>query len=205
MSENKKIIIQEARNNHFNVQDSYRHLNEEELRAICDQDRLPISVCLLNVTGDLNVGVSIRTALNLGARRVFVIGNKKYDKRSTVGAHNYIDIIKVKATGKFDDTIDSGIFHETMTTYNMYPVAVEQGGVDIRTFFETANFSLALEKAGPDRELCFVFGNEGMGIPIDILNDIKEVVSIPQLGVLRSYNVSTAVAIAMWELGRKYV
>lgn len=197
----KKDIIQEAVRNNFNVSDEYKHLSVEELRVKCDNDRLPISICLLNVTGDLNVGVSIRTALNLGAKRVFIIGHKKYDKRSCVGAHNYIDIVKVKATDKFSLDISPEIFFDTMYQYNMHPIAIEQGGMDIRTFLDNTSLS----KFGSGKEMCFIFGNEGMGIPNNILEGIEDIISIPQLGVLRSFNISAAVSIAMWELSRKYV
>jgi tRNA G18 (ribose-2'-O)-methylase SpoU len=50
---------------------------------------------------------------------------------------------------------------------------------------------------------CLVFGSESKGIPQEIVNDSRaEVVAIPQVGVIRSYNVSAAAAIAMWELVR---
>ena len=50
----------------------------------------------------------------------------------------------------------------------------------------------------------FIFGNESYGIDKEVLNycsDIEgfSVLSIPQLGILRSLNVSNSASIVLWE------
>jgi tRNA G18 (ribose-2'-O)-methylase SpoU len=50
-----------------------------------------------------------------------------------------------------------------------------------------------------DHTVCLVFGNESNGLPESFLNSDMKKISIPQLGVLRSFNVSAAAAIVMWD------
>ena len=52
----------------------------------------------------------------------------------------------------------------------------------------------------------FVFGKETKGLPPEIINDnLKQVVTIPQTGPVRSLNLATAVAISVYEGFRQVV
>ncbi|MFZ9885150.1 MAG: hypothetical protein ACO3ON_06810 [Ilumatobacteraceae bacterium] len=84
----------------FNVLSDLQHLSVDELRELAKSKQLPYAVALANITGDLNTGVMIRTACVLGAERVFLFGKKKYDRRSTVGAHNYIELAHFESGGE---------------------------------------------------------------------------------------------------------
>jgi len=52
-------------------------------------------------------------------------------------------------------------------------------------------------------EPCFVFGNEGGGIPEYLIEDLPQF-HIPQRGVIRSLNVSSAAAMVMHEFTREF-
>lgn len=183
-------------NSSLNVHEHLKGLSVEELQNVSKQDRLPWHTLCLNVTGDLNVGTIIRTSHCLGATSVTVFGRQKIDNRSLVGAANYITVHKVRA---IDDNfkIKADDFREYMESRNLTPVFVEAGGIDL----PFVDWRLGEEFiADIGNEICLIMGNEGDGIPEDIL-DLKNhfrhsfVVSIPQRGVIRSLNVGVAHAI----------
>lgn len=184
----------------YNVHDHLKGKSVEELKLINQADRLPYGVAVINLTGSLNIGIIIRTACNLGAERVIVFGRRKYDARSCVGSHNYLPVERI---GGFIEElapemeIDPDKFKQTMAHFNYTPVFLETPceyeigdaswkGLAARGFME-----------GP--KPCLVFGSEGKGIPQTIMSQ-GLTYSIPQLGVIRSYNVSAAASIAMYEM-----
>tara|TARA_Y100000034_G_scaffold34222_1_gene41940 strand:- start:13997 stop:14596 length:600 start_codon:yes stop_codon:yes gene_type:complete len=181
-----------------NVRTDLQHWPLSVLQEMARDKRKNYSVCLLNLTGNLNIGTCIRTASIFNARRVITIGRKKYDKRSTVGAENYIEVISRFGLTK-DYEIDTQIFWDTMTEFNMTPVFIEQGGIPLDTFIWKSTYLF---------HYCLVFGNEGRGIPDKLIEEAETnsphsfVLSIDQPGILRSLNVSSAAAIVMHDIER---
>ena len=184
---------------HFNVQDCYKHLSFDDIRAANMEDRLPFAVCTINLNGNLNIGMIIRTASLMGAERVIVFGKRKYDRRSCVGSHNYLPVDRV--LGFEDERVDDfdpldispSLLYSTLDELGYVPIFVEQGGTNIKDF----------DVLKLDKKPCLVLGCESTGIPKQLLVDAKHVVSIPQRGVMRSLNVSSAASIAMWEIANK--
>lgn len=183
---------------HLNVHDHLKDLTVPELRAICDADRLPWMSCVLNVTGELNVGTIVRNSLLTGARRVLILGRRKYDKRGTVGSEHYVDVDRITAVESNGVDINPKIFWDHMDHYGAAPIFIEQGGTDLPNVFWN---EWILEMG--DRIPCLVFGNENRGVPENILQDADRIVSIPQKGVIRSYNVASAAAIVMYDMVTK--
>ena len=145
---------------------------------------------ILNLAGDLNVGMIMRTACIMGAERLIIFGRRRYDKRSTVGAQNYIPVARI--AGLNDDlTFDVEAFDATMLRWNYQPVFIETGGNSID----------ATDWKSISPKPCLVFGNEGQGIPDYIMRDYMRV-SIDQRGVLRSLNVAVAAGIACHEVSK---
>lgn len=180
----------------FNVHDHLKHLSVAELREINEADRLPFAVCAFNVAGDLNIGVMLRTACLMGAERFLVLGKRSFDKRSCVGSHNYIPVDRIGSPDlrSGDFTITPSQFKEVMEQFNYTPIFIETGGGTIE------NIDVSVYNT---TKPCLILGSESYGIPDDIIGDAARY-SIPQLGVIRSLNVSSAGAIAMWEFNRKF-
>lgn len=170
----------------FNVMTEWQHLSVEELRALAKAKQLPYAVALANITGDLNTGVIIRTACVLGAERVFMFGKKKYDRRSTVGAHNYIEMLHFESRTEVDP-FDWREALQIIRVNGYTPVLIEQGGAPLYEF----------DPSTVATPVCLMFGAEEHGIPDDICHE-ELCYTIPQPGILRSLNVSTAAGIAMW-------
>ena len=177
----------------LNVHDHLKNKTVEELRQLCDEDRLPFGVCVLNITGELNVGTVVRNALLTGARKVAVMGRRRYDKRGNVGSENYVDVERISALRDDGVSIDSEIFWNWIEENNFQPYFCELGGTPIHEI-DWYKWVMASEP----REPCLVFGNENRGIQDDILNDDRgRIISIPQKGVIRSYNVGSSSGIIM--------
>lgn len=184
--------------NNFNVHDHFKDLTVDELRIENMKSRLPFAVCAWNIDGNLNIGMMIRTACNLGAERFVVIGRRHYDKRSCVGSNHYYPITVVNGYDVNADVYDPVPFWNTMAEYGYTPVFLETWGESL----SGSNFDIS-SFASTGLKPCLVFGSEGKGLPPDVVNDPRaRVFSIPQAGVIRSFNVSAAAAIAMWELVR---
>jgi tRNA G18 (ribose-2'-O)-methylase SpoU len=178
-----KIIEQTCAWN-WNVHDEHKNLSISELTGVMDASRLPYAVCALNLAGDLNVGMIMRTACIMGAERLIIFGRRRYDKRSTVGAQNYIPVSRIG--GLHDDlSYDVEAFDATMQHWNYQPVFIETGGTDID----------AMDWKSLNPKPCLIFGNEGQGCPEYLMRDHARV-SINQRGVLRSLNVAVAAGIA---------
>ena len=201
---NYKKIIADTNSKHYNVGDLYKNHTLEQNRAICQVDRLPFSVGCINVSGELNIGMMIRSACLLGAENFYIFGRKKFDSRSTVGAENYINIVQYS----YDDpmTADEHILAELRKLNKTHSVILcEHGGY----MLGENDFGWAYEERPSP---VFIFGSESHGIPKLITDQVAsdgypeyefERISIPQRGVLRSFNVSAAMAIVCWDYIRE--
>ncbi len=131
---NYKKIITETNSKMFNVRDEYKENTLEQNQNICKSDRLPFSVGMINVTGDLNIGMAIRSACLLGAENFYIFGRRKFDSRSTVGAENYINIQQFV----FDDPInaDEDIYQKVVDLYleKHDIILCEHGGHELGSF-----------------------------------------------------------------------
>lgn len=186
-------------NNGLNVHNHLKDRTVEQLRELQDADRNPFAVAALNVTGDMNIGTIVRNACLAGAQAVYIIGRRRYDKRGTVGAQNYIDVHRLDALEDDKITISPEAFVDIMRENNMYPIFVEQGGEPVGSFSWKEKFS------NLETTPCLVMGNENSGVSDEILATQKLfrgsfTVSLPQKGVLRSLNVGAASAAIIWNM-----
>lgn len=174
----------------------------------------PFAVLCLNLKGDANLGNIMRTACLMGCKNFYIAGRKKWDKRYSVGAHHYMSVHHLdNLYHTLIDThhtldCDCGVckcvniqnFIEFIRHTNMVPIFIEQGGMCV------------LDKSWKchdnNKRILFVFGNETNGIPQQVMREIQKhvsetrIVSIPQMGVMRSHNVATSCTIILWEYMR---
>lgn len=135
---------------------------------------------MVNHQYEINIGTMVRITNAFAGREFLIIGNKRYDRRSTVGTHNYETVVHIS---------DANNLKEWLTANNRTMVAIEQDATAIPIH------SVEFYPENP----VFVFGNENSGIPKEILEvaDIK--VYIPQMGSVRSLNVSSACSIVVYD------
>lgn len=196
----RQEIVAQTMAQYWNVRDELKDKSLDELKAIVKQDSLPFAVCALNVTGDLNLGIMMRTASLMGAEKFVIYGRHGFDRRSAVGAQNYIDIIKAGSLVPNTEEIDYTDFFPTMKRLGYEPIFFDTGGVDLTSStIDTMHRHCAAMKVKP----CLVFGNEGLGIPNELTNG-SIIITIPQRGVLRSLNVGAAASIAIHRFSEYY-
>lgn len=195
---NYSTIIKDTASKHYNVRDEFKENTLAENVDISVKARRPFSVGCINITGELNIGMMIRSACLLGATNFYIFGRKKFDKRSTVGAENYINIVQYT----YDDPMTAD--EQMLTDLRSLPhaiIACEQGGVTVGTQDCGTLYLLGTHPM-------FLFGSESHGIPQLILDQMDPTgypdyefprLSIPQVGVLRSFNVSAAMNIIVWD------
>ena len=180
----------------YNVLNHLKDRTVPELKAISASDRLPFAVLTLNLEHDLNIGNIIRSAHLLGAERVMIVGNNKVDTRACVGSQNYTNIEKFKIP--YGMTIEEAVYGQ-LEKFNYIPIFVEfnENSVPIETI---GTYALGILSTGA--KPCLIVGNEGAGIPEVLMRPEYPVVHINQRGVLRSFNVSSAASIVIWELSK---
>ena len=194
---NYSEITKQTASEMYNVRDEYKVNTYEQNVAITVSEQRSFSVGCINITGELNVGMMIRSACLFGAENFYIFGRKKFDKRSTVGAEKYINIVQYT----FDDpiTADESINErlEYLLKWNSV-VLCEHGGVEIGSHKARLIYKEELENP------LFIFGSESHGLPTTVAdNPHFYTMSIPQRGVLRSFNVSAAMNIVVWDYIRE--
>lgn len=175
----------------YNVHTPLQSLPVKKVQQLSEKTALPLCLMLFHLNGDMNVGMSVRSAVIFGCSDVFLVGKRKYDRRPEVGARNYIKFHRIP-------TITPSFFVEN----KLVPIFVEQGGVPLEDF----SFKSYLPKNLLEGwKVCLVLGSESFGLPMETFKDLKApVVSISQYGVLRSLNVSVATGIVLYEFVKQW-
>jgi tRNA G18 (ribose-2'-O)-methylase SpoU len=185
----------------YNVHDRLKDKNVEELKLIADSDRMYYSICLMNLEHDLNIGNCIRTAHLMGCDTVYLFGRRRYDLRSTVGANHYQNIVKFEVEDIEDNQQIHDRFCEMVETNNLVPLLIDMTDRSKSLEKMAEIVSVVTDFYNPYRKQpLLVFGNEQAGIPESIKNTFFNHFHINQRGVMRSLNVASAAAIAMYEI-----
>jgi tRNA G18 (ribose-2'-O)-methylase SpoU len=193
----------------YNVRTELQALSVDQIRSKQQALTADFGICCMNIRGEGNIGMIVRSACLMGASQMIICGRRKYDKRFTVGSDNYLDIIhwgdvlnvtidpvppEFVATSDYD----ADMFIAKLREAKWRPVFVEQGGEDLQTTDVLA-----------DPHNLYIMGNESTGIPDHFIKSVKSalpetrVLSIPQWSVLRSMNVSAAASIILWEARKR--
>jgi tRNA G18 (ribose-2'-O)-methylase SpoU len=149
-----------------------------------DTRRNNFSVLCCNLLNDFNIATVVRNSNAFLAKEVLVYGNKRYDRRGTVGTHNYTDVIHLKTR---DQLLKLKEDYELVAVENSVPSAV------------------ALGDAQYNRPPMFILGEEGVGITPETLELCDKFVYIKQHGSVRSLNAAVAGSIIMNHYVNEYL
>ncbi len=176
----------------YNVHTPLQGLPMEKIKKIAEASSLPLGLMLFNLNGDMNIGMSIRTAVILGCSDVYVIGRRKYDRRSEVGAKNYINVHRF-----------THIEDDFFTSNKLLPILLEQGGTPLEEFSFSSYLPGKLEEGW---KIVFLVGSEATGFSKAFLkkHSYAPRISISQYGVMRSLNVSIAASIVLYEYSKQW-
>ena len=156
------------------------------------------ALALWNVTDPDNLGALIRSASALGASRVYLgpgcadpYGRKSL--RSSMGCALGLPIVRLSGMEDLPQvraSVGSGNAGNLLVAAALVPGAAEPAAVAARAV-----------SAG--RAVTLVVGNEGWGLPADLVAACDASVVVPMAGNVDSLNVGAAGAILMWELYRR--
>lgn len=203
----------------LNVSDYLKTLSVPEIQAVQKATGMSVEVMCLNVTGNLNVGTILRTAVVMGFYKAHILGRRFYDRRSTVGAENYLDLRREDCLTPDGFKIDPEKVYNYLIEHRLYPIFIEKPTdqrietIDIDSYVD---YHFVDDLKNTRHNLCIVFGNEADGIPEILMKERLynygeknlmqrgKVVEIPQFGVLRSLNVASASAIVLQKIATKF-
>jgi tRNA G18 (ribose-2'-O)-methylase SpoU len=165
----------------LNVSDKYKFdrltkWTKELIREDVQKNSFPYAVAMENWQGDFNLSSVIRNSNAFGAREVFYLGNKHYDRRGTVGTHHYTRVNHLQS------------IQELINLKDKYTIVGVENTVDGAVELDKFEF--------PDNPL-FLFGEEGVGLTPESMAICDKFVYIAQYGSVRSLNAAVASGIIM--------
>ena len=173
-----------------NIIDYYHYWNHDAIVADLNSKRNNYTVLCSNLGNDFNISTVIRNANAFLADKVVIFGNKRYDRRGTVGTHLYTRFKHVRTIDDLDEFLTE--------MRNTHPNLKIIGFDNIPTSKPVESYEWPV-----DSHVLMVFGEEQIGISKNVLDKCDEVLYIKQYGSVRSLNVGTAAGIAMYDYCRK--
>jgi tRNA (guanosine-2'-O-)-methyltransferase len=158
------------------------------LTAVLRQRQPDLTVVLENVFDPHNVSAVMRTCDAVGIQDVYILNNripphKKWGYRSSSTAAEWLTIYQFTDPGK--------CFEEIRKRYRkIYTTHLSDDAVDV--------FKLDLTES-----VALVFGNETFGVSEDIRRYSDGDFIIPQVGIIKSLNISVACAVTLYEAFRQ--
>ena len=166
----------------YNVADQYKGMEVEDIKSKLAAKAFPCAVMMENWQGDFNLAQCVRNANAFGAKEVFYIGKRRFDRRGAVGTYNYTDVKYLSSTEELLLLKEQYIF-----------VGVDNiaGSVPIEDYEHKDN-SL------------FIFGEEGCGLTPETLKLCDVLISITQYGSVRSLNAGCSSGVILYDYTSKY-
>ena len=158
------------------------------LTMVLSQRQPDLTIVLENVFDPHNVSAVMRTCDAVGIQDVYILNNripphKKWGYRSSSTAAEWLTI------HQFTDAKEC--FHEIRKRYQkIYTTHLGDDAVDV--------FKLDLTES-----VALVFGNETFGVSEDIRSYSDGDFIIPQVGIIKSLNISVACAVTLYEAFRQ--
>jgi tRNA G18 (ribose-2'-O)-methylase SpoU len=164
-----------------NVTDFYKSWMTEDILSDLDLKRNNFSILCSNLIRDFNIGTVVRNSNAFLSKEILIYGKRNWDRRGAVGTQNYSHF------KMFKEIEDLNNLKEYVKDYYIVGIDNVDGAVPINNF-----------KWPKDKHVLMVFGEENSGITKDLLDLCHSIVFIKQLGSVRSINVGSASAIAMY-------
>lgn len=166
-----------------NVADRFKDLPDEEIREELRNTAHPFAVCFEHWIGDFNMGSGIRNANAFNAKEIFYIGDKKWDRRASVGVYNYTEVQWIPTIEEFKKLKDR------------YRIV----GID-----NIPGKSFSIRHMNWPHNTLMVFGEEGTGLTPAMQELCDMIVEIPMYGSVRSLNCGVASGIVMYDFTEKF-
>lgn len=164
-----------------NIRDALKSLNNDEVRQHLKNNSSHFVLCLSNNIRDMNLSSAIRSANAFNINKTIMVGRRNYDRRGACGVQNYSTIEFEKDWRK---------------VFNEY----RRHGYKIVALEHNENFTMHnIRDYVWQPKTLMICGEEGLTIPDEILREVDDIVYIPMRGSVRSFNLASAVSIALYD------
>lgn len=161
---------------------------KQRLESVLDKRQGNITVVLENVTDPHNISAVMRTADAVGLQDIYIL-NTKIPRHKKWGAKSSSSAAKWLTVHQFDNAEEC--FSSLRKRYSSI----------LTTHLSTDAVSLhQLDLTG---SIALVFGNEHSGVSVEIRALADGNFIIPQVGIIRSLNISVACAVTLYEAFRQ--
>lgn len=160
----------------------------ERLTAVLNKRQLNLTVVLENVADPHNISAVMRTCDAVGIQEIYILNtvipkHKKWGAKSSSSASKWLTI------HQFSDV--KSCFEALRKKYQkVYTTHLSSNAVDLYELNLTENVAL-------------VFGNEHSGVSEELINLADGNFIIPQVGIIKSLNISVACAVSVYEAFRQ--
>lgn len=171
------------RSDRRNVIDHYKSMSEELIKGSLAKVRSDLVVIAENYASDFNLASTIRNLNAFTGKEIWIVGDRRFDRRGTVGTHNY----------------------ETINYSNDISSVLDKLRSDGYTIVAVDNVEAAqnIEIYSWDHRTAIILGQEKIGVSNESLNAADDIVFIPMRGSTRSLNVAVASGIVMYDYSNK--
>lgn len=159
----------------LNVRDEFKGLDKEGIRRALAPKRNNLVFAFHNAIRDFNFSALIRVCNAFACQRVVYSGFKKFDPRGAVGTLHYEEVMHVDSLKHF--------IHCLKEIYGYELVVAESDAYDK---------SVSLPGFQWNDKTILMLGEESVGVPKEYIDAADRIVSIPQIGSVRSLNVASA-------------
>lgn len=169
-----------------NVIDRYKGWEAKSIQEDLDGTRGEMVSVFQNLANDFNKATALRSHNAMGGKLCIFTGKRKYDKRGTVGQHNYTHAIFI------EDTVEAvrGLQADGYMVY----------AVDNSPWMNPQPLTTAVLPL----KSAFVYGEEGLGLPPEVVETCDQAIYIPMAGSVRSLNVASCAAMVMYAYGLQH-
>ena len=160
----------------------------ERLNTVLSKRQLNLTIVLENVADPHNISAVMRTCDAVGIQEIYILNtvianHKKWGAKSSSSASKWLTI------HQFTDV--QTCFNELRKKYHkIYTTHLSSDAVDLYELNLTEHVAL-------------VFGNEHSGVSEDLIGLADGNFIIPQVGIIKSLNISVACAVSLYEAFRQ--
>jgi tRNA G18 (ribose-2'-O)-methylase SpoU len=166
----------------LNVRDEFKGMTQEEVRDALAPKRNNLVFAFHNAIRDFNFSAIIRVCNAFACRGIVYSGFRKFDPRGAVGTLHYERVVH-------DPDPLTGLIK--LNKHFGYEFVVAESD-------EYEKSELLPEFQWQDRTI-LMLGEESVGVPEEYIDLADRIVSIPQVGSVRSLNVASAAHILAYD------
>jgi tRNA G18 (ribose-2'-O)-methylase SpoU len=161
----------------LNVRDEFKGMTKEQINKALSSKRNGLTFAFHNAIRDFNFSALIRVCNAFACEGVMYSGFRKFDPRGAVGTLHYENIKHYESSGDFKAVI------RWAQRFGVEFVVAESDEYEKSELLPGFRWN---------PKTILMLGEESVGVPKEYIDMADRIVSIPQLGSVRSLNVASA-------------